>query len=90
MFFSPLFIKDAKNIQKRNLDDSYEEKKEEDDWYMIRQKQGLGMPFTADPNGLRDLDTEVTEEDRKEANKVARTGSGLNQIVEEFKADKGD
>ena len=50
MFFSPLFIKDAKMIQKRNLDDSFEEKKEEDDWYMIRQKQGLGMPFTSDPN----------------------------------------
>ena len=52
LYFAPLFIKDAKMIQRRNLeDDSFEERKEEDDWYEIRSKRApqLGQPYTANP-----------------------------------------
>ena len=71
-YFSPLFIKDAKMIQQRNLDDSYEEKKEENDWISIQKKPVLGAPYTVNP-GDQDLDL------------VKRTNEAdPNQITEEF------
>ena len=71
-YFSPLFIKDARMIQQRNLDDSYEEKKEENDWISIQKKPVLGAPYTVNP-GDQDLDL------------VKRTNEAdPNQITEEF------
>ena len=90
LYFSPLFIKDAKMIQRRNLeDDSFDEKKEEDDWYMIRSKQKpqLGQPFTANPEQMRDMETEQSdsnEESKRPNNEEGRN----NQITEEFPPSK--
>ena len=72
-YFSPLFIKDAKMIQQRNLDDSFEEKREENDWINIKKKPVLGAPYTVNP-GDQDLDLVKRKKDEADP----------NQITEEF------
>ena len=72
-YFSPLFIKDAKMIQQRNLDDSFEEKREENDWINIKKKPVLGAPYTVNPS---DQDLDLVKRKKDEADP--------NQITEEF------
>lgn len=92
LYFAPLFIKDAKMIQRRNLeDDSFEERKEEDDWYEIRSKRApqLGQPFTANPEQMREMETEQSDGEGERKRQNNKEGQS-EQITEEFPSDKND
>ena len=92
LYFSPLFIKDAKMIQRRNLeDDSFEERKEEDDWYEIRSKRApqLGQPYTANPEQMREMETEQSDGEGERKRQNNKEGQS-DQITEEFPSDKND
>ena len=92
LYFAPLFIKDAKMIQRRNLeDDSFEERKEEDDWYEIRSKRApqLGQPYTANPEQMREMETEQSDGEGERKRQNNKEGQS-DQITEEFPSDKND